>query len=1137
MNSARRKPTRRRPHVAPTHTGVDPRMLLELDRLRLENESLRTAGLRPPSPYGGGAAYGQRGGGHAESPEQSDDDGALSDGLGVEAELAMLRSNNSQLRMTVRQFQEDHYLSDAQAHRGGASSGRGAAPQRLWASPSSSCRSIVAPELHRSSSVYTKSDSWGSPAPMRASLSPRTPSTPGGGGGGLDALLASIPPLIREGGYLWKVPGHNMATLAKRRWFRIAVRPVKGGVDEVAVTWCDPRSSSRAGFGSPQEPKVRSFSLRNVVEMRVGHATPAWWTQASARKALPVEELCWSLVARDSKTLDVAAETAQEAELWKSALQGIVAALDAARQSAKQRRGSGASSDTGFPARAALSPEFGRAPRVSSGDDSRPSPRLAQQHAERLLRAVRDGRADDVAAVLALPDFAADTAIDAATGDTALLLACRLGDAALVSVALKCGARNDPHPTYGGTALQLAVAGGHAVAAAALLRAAAQSHADAAIANHVMLDDAGADGRGGGGAWGKGDTPLHVAARRCDAAMTQLLLEHHADVLARDARGRTAAHVAASGTKEGAYSVLALLLDAAQDDVLDARDHATGDTPLHVAARHGARQCAELLLQTAALATALNAAGHTPRDAAIHAGRYEVAHLVREYEGPAGGASGERVRVGHVAPPPPRHSVVDMGPPPQNLAPPPTRGELDARHAGDHSPTMPPRRYVESPKAGQAECFGDAEAAAAAAFASPHDGAAPRRYASDGGADRHIVAQYDDGRAPPLPSVDAPPQKRRGYTSDSSQGTRDGDWPASMTANVSRAQPAMDEVAQPYLRRADSMGSDDVPRESDELGGGHFYTPDGECWQELYSHEDEYTYYLHVVTGETQWDDPRAAVEEPPRAPEPVEADGRRAVSSSWDASAAVTPAAAATTQRAATTQSLDKPQFRRALSGGPLATAVDIFTVAGGTRAPSPMRPRSAMESPTADGRPAAVTPAAASGAAGFFRSAPDDAARGGDDGARAPQARAAPTGLSQSAWPPAREAVARVESQGWPGSRGEQGSSLSPADVDSSDDDASSDDASPPASVATDRSRRTAPGDADDSSPRPPRPPRRASQSPPPPKYGGYGADARHPTTPATGAGRRRDDGPTYLSPARVVNGHRRFVEDFPSTGAHRS
>ena len=172
------------------------------------------------------------------------------------------------------------------------------------------------------------------------------------------------------------------------------------------MTWCDPRalrnslaSPKNGGPNFPPEPKVRTLRLRDVVELRPGHGTPAWWSQASARKALPVEDLCWSLVARDTKTLDLAAETVQEARLWKEALKNLLRELQPA-----------------------TAPNAG--------------PTTTLPIVGRLKRAVSEGRRDEVSAILASRQVEADCVLDSETGDTCLLLACRVGRAQVAEVAL-----------------------------------------------------------------------------------------------------------------------------------------------------------------------------------------------------------------------------------------------------------------------------------------------------------------------------------------------------------------------------------------------------------------------------------------------------------------------------------------------------------------------------------------------------------------------------------------------------------------------------------------------------------------------------------------------------------------------------
>ena len=88
-----------------------------------------------------------------------------------------------------------------------------------------------------------------------------------------------------------------------------------------------------------------------------------------------------------------------------------------------------------------------------------------------------------------------------------------------------------------------------------------------------------------------------------------LLLERGADPgRADEASGGTAAHVAA--TSDESLDALRVVVDA-DDSLVDAPDW-VGDTPLHVAARHGAVESARALLETCASTERRNLHGQTP---------------------------------------------------------------------------------------------------------------------------------------------------------------------------------------------------------------------------------------------------------------------------------------------------------------------------------------------------------------------------------------------------------------------------------------------------------------------------------------------------------------------------------------------
>ena len=117
-----------------------------------------------------------------------------------------------------------------------------------------------------------------------------------------------------------------------------------------------------------------------------------------------------------------------------------------------------------------------------------------------------------------------------------------------------------------------------------------------------------------------GDAPLHIAAARGHKECVEALLILDAPIMLRNAAGKTALHIACVKGCASIVKILgknASLLSTTED----------GDTPLHIAAAWGHRECVEALLQLDAPIMLRNAAGKTVRDVA----QYDMKPLLDAY--------------------------------------------------------------------------------------------------------------------------------------------------------------------------------------------------------------------------------------------------------------------------------------------------------------------------------------------------------------------------------------------------------------------------------------------------------------------------------------------------------------------------
>ena len=124
-----------------------------------------------------------------------------------------------------------------------------------------------------------------------------------------------------------------------------------------------------------------------------------------------------------------------------------------------------------------------------------------------------------------------------------------------------------------------------------------------------------------------GWTPLHLAAFFGHAKIAELLIAHHADVLARSrgANGNTALHAALAGNHK---FVAALLIGHGAD--VNAAD-AQGWRPLHLAAANNNMDAMKQLIAQGADVTAANGEAKTALSLATEKNHREAAVLLRRF--------------------------------------------------------------------------------------------------------------------------------------------------------------------------------------------------------------------------------------------------------------------------------------------------------------------------------------------------------------------------------------------------------------------------------------------------------------------------------------------------------------------------
>ncbi|CEG37516.1 Ankyrin [Plasmopara halstedii] len=410
----------------------------------------------------------------------------------------------------------------------------------------------------------------------------------------------SIPAVLLNGSLFYKIPYHTRSIIGRhieprRQW--VAVRRAMDP-PHIQITWGDPTLS-----GVTARKNLRSLDLALVTEICEGHKTAAFTAQSESSVAKE-EEKCFSLMMQ-ARTLDLVAASKEEARIWISSLRELISA-------------SGSSNDASL-ASARTIEGFKKSAIISKGRDGNVSGKLIAAPTNKRMLAgwrnrifdlARNDRLDEI--LECLEDGCPIDLLEGGTGDTLLILACRRGDAELVELCLSRRARNDPHPEFGETALQVAVNSSQAHCVGLLLSTAAKSDMDSEIVNHIDSNN---------------DAPLHVAARHGDLACLQLLLHHGADICVVEELGRTPLHCAVAN---GNLECVAYFLDVGGDSVLNSGDH-DGETALHYAARSGNEAMVTLLLESAANVHAYNVQGESAYDVAVREQQRQCAELISKY--------------------------------------------------------------------------------------------------------------------------------------------------------------------------------------------------------------------------------------------------------------------------------------------------------------------------------------------------------------------------------------------------------------------------------------------------------------------------------------------------------------------------
>ncbi len=407
---------------------------------------------------------------------------------------------------------------------------------------------------------------------------------------------------VWSGSYLWKIPFNNDG-IPRIRWFR-TVHDVGNDGSGIYLKWTDPQRPRKA---------ASELAVSLVKEIVVGQVTNAFFKQVHRRgpSSLPPPALSFSLIT-ETRTLDLAATDKKDYDNWVKELRKIIneKRVDNSRPRYlkplidERRVDSGRISNF---AHVDKTKHVGDEVNNNLTNTKMTNEALRRFWRDTLFDHCRHNRLSEVQTIM--NEGCPIDLMERETGDTALMVACRRGRTHIVRFCLGRGAKNDPHPQYGQTALQAAVASGHHRCAQVILETAKPHNMDVVIVNHADPMK---------------DSPLHIAARRGDIQTMEVLLRHGADYKLVDSKGCRPLHLAASNSM---YKAVALFVDVV--DNLDVGEY-NGNTALHLAATVNDPAVVKLLLDSAADPRCINIENKTPLNIAMELRHDECAHLLKK---------------------------------------------------------------------------------------------------------------------------------------------------------------------------------------------------------------------------------------------------------------------------------------------------------------------------------------------------------------------------------------------------------------------------------------------------------------------------------------------------------------------------